>query len=170
MKPTSVQTWKGKYLAEISRKRKAGETCYLSVKSLPVKKRGRPLLLGEELDTEVKRYIRAVREGGGVIDTAITMAAATAIVRKADRNLLAENGGPITITSNWAKSLLYWMNFVKRRGSSTAKMTVTNFEAVKEQFVLDVNAVVEMEDIPPELVFNWDQTGISVVPGSSWTM
>ena len=57
MKPTSVQTWKGKYLAEISRKRKAGETCDLSVKSLPIKKRGRPLLLGEELDTEVKRYI-----------------------------------------------------------------------------------------------------------------
>ena len=170
MKPTSVQTWKGKYLAEISRKRKAGETCDLSVKSLPVKKRGRPLLLGEELDTEVKRYIQAVREGGGVINTAITMAAATAIVRKADRNLLAENGGPITITSNWAKSLLYRMNFVKRRGSSTAKMTVTNFEAVKEQFVLDVNAVVEMEDIPPELVFNWDQTGISVVPGSLWKM
>ena len=141
-----------------------------SIRSLPVKKRGRPLLLGEELDTEVKRYIRAVREGGGVINTAITMAAATAIVRKADRNLLAENGRSITITSNWAKSLLYRMNFVKRRGSSTAKMTVMNFEAVKEQFVLDVNAVVEMEDILPEFVFNWDQTGISVVPGSSWTM
>ena len=27
-----------------------------------------------------------------------------------------------------------------------------------------------MEDIPPELVFNWDQTAISIVPGSSWTM
>ena len=35
MKPTSVQPWKGKYLAEISRKQKAGETCDLSVKSLP---------------------------------------------------------------------------------------------------------------------------------------
>lgn len=49
-------------------------------------------------------------------------------------------------------------------------MTVENFEAVKEQFLLDVKAVVEMEDIPPKLVFNWDQTGISIVPGSSWTM
>ncbi len=47
---------------------------------------------------------------------------------------------------------------------------MTNFEAVKEQFVLDVKAVVELEDVPPELVFNWDQTGISIVPGSSWTM
>ena len=27
-----------------------------------------------------------------------------------------------------------------------------------------------MEDIPSELVINWDQTGISIVPGSSWTM
>ena len=35
MKPTSVQPWKGTYLAEISRKRKAGETSDLSVKSLP---------------------------------------------------------------------------------------------------------------------------------------
>ena len=27
-----------------------------------------------------------------------------------------------------------------------------------------------MEAIPSELVINWDQTGISTVPGSSWTM
>ena len=49
-------------------------------------------------------------------------------------------------------------------------MTVTNFEAIKEQFIINVNTVVEMEDIPAQLVFNWDQTGISIVPGSSWTM
>lgn len=92
-----------------------------------------------------------------MINAAITMATAIAIVRK------AENGGPITVTSNWAKSILYRMNFVERRGSSYAKITVANFEVVKEQFVLDVNAVVEMEDIPPDLVLNWDQTGISIV-------
>ena len=63
---------------------------YYSVKSLPVKKCGRPLLLGEELDTQVKHYIQAVREGGGVINTAITMAAATVIVGKTDRNLLTK--------------------------------------------------------------------------------
>ena len=142
----------------------------LTIKSLPVKKRGRPLLLGEKLDLQVKSYIQPVHEGGGVITTSITMAAATAIVRKADRNLLGENGGPSTITNNWAKSLLYRINFVKRRGSSTAMLTVANFEAVKEQFIIDVNTVVEIEEIPPQLVYNWDQTGISIVPVSSWTM
>ncbi len=27
-----------------------------------------------------------------------------------------------------------------------------------------------MEDDPPELILNWDQTTIGIVPGSSWTM
>ena len=128
--------------------------------SLPVKKHRIPLLLGKELDTQVKHYIEVVHEGGEVINTAITIPTATAIVRKADRNFLTENGGPITVMSNWAKSIPYMMNFVKRRESSTAKMTVASFKAVKEQFVLDVNAVVEMD-----LVFKWDQTGISIVSG-----
>ena len=59
VKASSVQTWKGKYVVEINRKRKAGDMNDLSVKSLPVKKRGRPLLLGEKLDTEIKCYIQA---------------------------------------------------------------------------------------------------------------
>ena len=107
--------------------------------------------LGEKLGNEVKFYIQAVWERGGVITTTITMAAATAIVRRSDRNLLSENGGSISITPNWAKSLLCRLNFVKRKGSSTMKMTVENFEVVKEQFILNIRAVVEMEDIPPEL-------------------
>jgi len=47
-----------------------------------------------------------VWERGGVITTTITMAAAMAIVRRSDRNLLSENGGSISITPNWAKFLL----------------------------------------------------------------
>ena len=27
-----------------------------------------------------------------------------------------------------------------------------------------------MEEIPPQLILNWDQTGIHLVPASSWTM
>ena len=84
LKVSSGQTWKGNYQAKISRKLKAGEMSDLSVKSLPVKKCGRPLLLAEQLETEVKCYINAVREVGGVITTTIIMAATTAIVQKSD--------------------------------------------------------------------------------------
>ena len=34
----------------------------------------------------------------------------------------------------------------------------------------DVATTVEMEEIPGELVLNWDQTGIRFVPSSTWTM
>lgn len=27
-----------------------------------------------------------------------------------------------------------------------------------------------MEEIPMELVFNWDQTGLNLVPAATWTM
>lgn len=30
--------------------------------------------------------------------------------------------------------------------------------------------IVEMEEVRPELILNWDQTGIQIVPSSTWTM
>uniref|UniRef100_A0A1X7SRZ0 Uncharacterized protein n=1 Tax=Amphimedon queenslandica TaxID=400682 RepID=A0A1X7SRZ0_AMPQE len=90
----------------------------------------------------------------------MTAASATAIVRKTYRNLLAENGGPIVITTGWAKSVLYRLNFLKRRGSSAAKITFSNFE-LKQQYLFDFKSVVVMDEIPQKLIFNWDHTGIS---------
>ena len=62
------------------------------------------------------------------------------------------------------------MGFVKRRGSTKSKVGVEQFEALKTQYPFDIKATVEMMEIPPELVINWDQTGIKIVPVSSWTM
>ena len=80
---SSVCVWRAKYLDIMRRRREAGETGVVSVKELPAKKRGRPLLLGRQ-DGEVKSYIGALREGGEVVTTSIIMAAATAIVRRHD--------------------------------------------------------------------------------------
>ena len=65
---------------------------------------------------------------------------------------------------------MHRMGFVKRRASTKAKVSVSDFEALKAQFIYDFQVVVEMEEIPVELVVNWDQTGIHYVPVSSWTM
>ena len=74
------------------------------------------------------------------------------------------------MTKDWAKYLMECMGFVKRRASTKAKVSVSDFNQLKAQFVFDVKAVIKMEDIPCELVINWDQTGIHYVPVSSWTM
>ena len=152
----------------MEKKRKAGEDSAIS--SLPEAKPGRPLLLGDRLDNQVKEYVRTVRKGGGLITTEITIAAAKAIIRKYNPQLLVDDEGPITITSDWAKSLLYRMHFVKRRGSTTTKQLVDDFEAIKMQFLADLVTVTLLQEIPDDLVLNWDHTGINVVPGSAWTL
>ena len=62
------------------------------------------------------------------------------------------------------------MNFVKRKATTAAKIEPSHFDELKEQYLLDIKVVVEMEKVPSELVFNWDHTGINIVPGSKWTM
>jgi len=63
------------------------------------------LLIGEDLDRQVQQFIREVQASGGVVNTAITLAAAKGIVLAEDANLLSENGGYLNLTSDWAKRL-----------------------------------------------------------------
>ena len=85
---------------------------------LPVAKHSRPLLLEDTLNSEVKSYVRCVCGRGGLVTTAITMAAARVIVWKYNPALIADESmgkdSPIRITLDWAKSLLYRMKFVKK--------------------------------------------------------
>ena len=57
--------------------------------------------------------------------------------------------------------------FVKRSGTTVTK---EDFDAIKEQYLKDIKNVIEMDEIPDDLVINWDQTGIHYEPVSSWTM
>ena len=62
------------------------------------------------------------------------------------------------------------MGFVKRRGSTKVKIAIEDFEAVKKLYLLGINNVVQINEIPPDVVVNWDQTRIHYVPVSSWTI
>ena len=58
IKESSVRTWKNKYKDKVSKRKCAGE----DICELPDKKRGRRLLLGEELNRQVQSYyIRSSR-------------------------------------------------------------------------------------------------------------
>ena len=83
-----------------------------------------------------------------------TLAATEGIVAAADRSLLRQHGGSLVLTKAWAKSLLSRMGFVKRKGSTSAKLPVSEFEKRKEQYLLDIHAEVTMNDIPPSLIIN----------------
>ena len=171
LKESTVRTWANTYKRELALR---GPTamCMEPDGHSPIKMskpRGPPLLLGKELDANVQEYVKCLRENGAVINSAIVMAGATGIVKSYDSNLLKENGGHIECNKSWAKSFLKHMGYVKRKATTKAKVNVTEFESIKSQFVFDIQAIVELEEIPPELIINWDHTGIHYVPVGNWT-
>ena len=56
------------------------------------------------------------------------------------------------------------MGYVKRKCSNADKLLVARLEELKEEFLADVKAEVLMNDIPKEMIFKWDQTGLQFVP------
>ena len=154
LKESSVRTWKNVYTKEKQRLRKEGNDS-TTIEELPSIKRGRPYLLGDDMEMQVR---------------AIAIGCAEGIIQSKDRSLLTVNGGHIALTKSWSKHLLECMGFVKRRASTKAKVNIEDFASVKSQFLFDTNTIVEMEEIPHNLVINWDQTGIHYIPVSSWTM
>ena len=83
--------------------------------SLETKQKGRPLLLGEELDAAVQEYVSSLRIAGGVVNTVVVRAAAEGIISARDITKLTSHGGHINITKSWAMSLLNRMDYVKQK-------------------------------------------------------
>ena len=161
LKWTTVNDWK----VAIERKMKE-EKLKGTVMQLEGKKRGRPSLVDEAITNELKHYILALREAGGVVNTRIVIAAGAGILQQRDPSAFCNT----ILTKNWAKYFLNKIGFVKRKATTKFKHDIEHFEERKEQFLIDIKAVVIIEEIPDSLIINWDQTGINYIPVSQWTM
>ena len=63
------------------------------------------------------------------------------------------------------------MNLVKwKTAIEKPKVTVSNFEELRCQYLMDIKAIVTMEEIPDDMGLNWDQTAIKYIPLSNWTV
>ena len=116
--PLNAHSIKKAYNEEKGAKRKERDD--EDVRILPPKRRGRPVLLGEELDQKLQQYLLKVREGGGVVSARIAVASARGILLHSDCSSLVEFGGHVQLNRHWAYSLLLRMKFVKRK-ATTAK-------------------------------------------------
>jgi hypothetical protein len=163
---STVRLFKRQYLGALKKCAVDGE-----VKTIPSKKRGKPLALGQ-LDEDVQKYVRALRKAGTAVNAAIVLAAAEGIVTSRDRTLLVRYRGTIDLTKSWAASLMKRMGLVKRRGSTAKRtdMSAEEFKAVRQRFLGKLAKIATDKHSPPQLIINWDQTGLNVVPSSSWTM
>ena len=168
LKESTVRTWMKAYKKESAVRYKLGQN--LSIDQFATKKRGHPFLLGEELDRQLQEYIKGLRESKAVINSAIVISAAEGIIKSHRSDWLESNGGHIKLSKSWAKHFLSRLGFVKRRATTKASISTVDFDAQREQFLFDIRTIIEMEDIPYDLVINWDHTGINYVPVSNWTM
>ena len=165
----TVCSIRDRYLEELKQRRWAGDSEPLT--SFPEKRCGRSLLLGNNLDEKLQLYANKVREGCGVVSSKIVMAAAHGMLLASDRSKLAEYGGHILLNRHWAYLFLRRMNFVQRRATTAkSKYPVSDFAEIKKSFLTSLIQIVTMEEIPAELILNWDQMGIMIVPSNSWTM
>ena len=168
LKESTVHGWVTTYQKRLDSLRKEGKPVMVSV--LSEKPRGRPLLIGSELEDQVKSFVGELRSSRAVVNSAIVRAAARGILLAKDANLLEENGGGINLTKDWVNQLLARMGYIKRKATTKTKISPALFERLKAQFLSDVRTVVTMESIPHELLMNWDQTRIKYVPVSCWTL
>ena len=94
LKETSVRRFKNLFQQSLKRPRSDSSE---ELSKLPSKKMGRPLLISEELDRQVKEYLRYLREQGSAVNSAIAFATVEGVIRIVDANLLACNGGGINL-------------------------------------------------------------------------
>ena len=66
--------------------------------------------------------------------------------------------------------LLQRMGFVKRKANTKVKICPDGLLELKSNFLSDIPAIVQLEEVPPSSVVNWDHTGLKYVPVSCWTM
>ncbi len=159
-----------KWVKQLKETMKSDGIDYSDVKALEPGTKGRPTLLPKDIDSMTQSYLKKLRLAGGIVSGKIAIATANGLVRHHDRTLLRENGGPIHLTRTWAESLFTRMEFVKRKGTKAARKLPNDFPAIKEEYLRDIQEKVSKHKIPDELIINFDQTGVSIVPVDDWTM
>ena len=140
-----------------------------NVDLLSHQKRGRPILLGESLGGKVQMHQRRACDGNSA-DCCSCCLRYSLVMRLFE-----------TVWVWWACNVEQVLGLLiveedelyEAKGDETtakSKYAVTEFQRLKEEFFLDVVTTVEMEEILSELILNWDQTEIKIVPSNTWTM
>ena len=142
-----------------------------SVAVLPWKPRGLPTLMGKELDERVMDYLFATRETGGVINSHVIISTAKGVASVFNPSLLQVNSGFLgPDRKTFAESLLARMNYTKRKGTKTAKKVPDNLENIHKRFSKEIKDKMREASVLPEMVINFDETGVPIVPQSQWMM
>ena len=123
----------------------------------------------ENIRDKIQAVITDVRDVGGVVNTITTQAIITGVLKSESPMLLRENGGPIDVHQMYAWRFLDDMGWTKRAVNGDKGSLPGDWESKKEKFINDVKTLIQEHNIPDDLVVNFDQTGVKLVPTSDYT-
>ena len=138
-----------------------------SVTSTPTKPRGRPPLLLEH-DTKLLHFLQCLRVRRGAINIHVVRAIGRALI---DSNPSLAQLSRFEMPRSWVVSVYRRLGFVQRAGT-TGRPPVSRelYAESRLMYLQDISEKMEKFSIPPELVFNADQTPSNYVPVGTMTM
>ena len=110
------------------------------------------------------------------VSTQIVNSVAKGIIQANDRSILIENGGYLSLNQQWGRNVLYRMEkegkkMCKRRGT-TEKVPVAPglLKEMKLNYQRKIKQLQSWNDIPDDLIINFDQTPLSYVCSKNYTL
>ena len=134
------------------------------------RKRGAPSLLGPVLDASLLFFLTQARDAGSCVNAAIVIAVALGMLLHNNPSSLYQFGGNVKLSSDWAKKWLKRRGWVKRKATTGHRHPPDDYQQQKDAFLRRVNNTILTHNIPSHLVINFDQTGLSLLPTSNYTM
>ena len=155
-----MHLWLLNYRVEL---KKSSPGCVLPVISA---KRGRPLLLPDDLDEKLRIFINNTRTAGGAVNKHVVYGILMGLIKSE----LARYGRYLdyVITNGWLQSLYKRMNLT-RRMVTTLRPVITKLTWLEVKANNILSATIEHK-IPDELNINADQTPSKFVPTENVTM
>ena len=138
-------------------------------KVISSEKRIRPLLLPLDIENMVKIYLVKMRENGGIVTSRIIRIVALSICQSKAPSILKLNGGYTDISSFRAYNFANRHGFVIRKATKFTKAEIENKENVCAEFQAEFIKLIQNLKVPYELIINWDETGIQLLPTASYT-
>ena len=67
-----------------------------------------------------------------------------------------------SLKKTWAESVLNRLGYTRRKGTKAARTKPKDFDKTKQEYIDRIEKCVEEHNIPDDLIFNWDQTGVNL--------
>ena len=132
-------------------------------------KRGRPLLLSDDLDFKLRSFLTNLRTAGGTINRHVLYGVLMGLI-KSD---LSRYGQYLEfcVTNGWVQSLYTRMGYTCRMvTTSRPVITRTLWLETRDRFLNEIAEAVATYNIPDQLIINVDQTPSKFVPTENVTM